>query len=329
MKAKVNLGGKFLGNILSKLSDLLFPILLLGVLFLAGCKKDSTTTPEALSLQVFIGSTEIQPGDSVTVTWLSNGTSAQIMLNGEILFKDLLPNGSKKIGPLFQVQTDTLTVLVIRNGQPPMSENKTVKVLSTKPPTVIMSVDSPSGPWNTSFTTTVQISSGADSSKSNIPGFHGSGSYSTVLRSTTIYHVIAYNKYGITKDSITITVLPQTFMDIIVWYSPWSEVSGVASCTGDENGPWPPLNIGQEEKDTKYVFHSDGKWDAYQYGVHMDWGTFSISDKDSTLVGFAGSNKIIVLDSTAMTLKHKELGIGCPGDSGYTKRTYGPTTLKK
>ena len=335
MKKKTNLGGRPLGNVLSRLSDLLI-LVLFGVIFFAGCKKDpgqsSTQPPVAPTLQMSVNATQVSLGDSVTVSLQStNATSVQIMWSGPT-FNGLPINGSKKIGPLLINTTITITATGPGGS---VKKDKSVTVVNLPPPekpSIVLTYDTSTIPYGGYKDVSWVIKKATQATLNGAPiDTIGNRHFSDLKENTTLD--FQYSGPGGSKDTtIMITVgpppAPTPLMDIIAEH-PWSEVSGLVSCTEDENGYWWNLSIGQEELDHKCVFKKDGTWKIYLYGILVNWGTFSINEADSTMTGYAGYNKFWVLNPTTMTLKSQELSIGCPGDLGYTKRTYGPTTLKK
>jgi len=242
-------------------------VFLLSLVFLAGCKKDpgqsSTQPPVAPTLQVSVNATQVSLGDSVTVSWQStNATSVQIMWSGPA-FNGLPPNGSQKVGPL-QINT-TITVTAIGPGGS-VKKDKSVTVTNLPPDTLKISVsaDLSTVPWNTNTTIIVQIT-GADSSKSDLPGFSGvSGSFPTpLLTSRTTFHFTAYGKGLIAKDSVTIDVIPETKTQMLT-YKPWKIIKMDTTLNGNwGNFPFSPCRL-----DDLLIFKVDGTYEIHQ---GTDW----------------------------------------------------------
>ncbi len=153
------------------------------------------------------------------------------------------------------------------------------------------------------------------------------GQYQRSVNQTTTFHVFAGNSVGTDEDSTKVTVVPpppSNYNDTIHSH-PWSETSAVSSCSGDEGGYWTPTTVQQKDLDTKTVFNSNGTFDSYRYGVHTNWGNYTING--DTIDWGGGVYRIMVMNSASMMLKLLCPSFGCPGNLGYIKMTFGPAVL--
>lgn len=306
------------------------------VFMITGCKKDESIIPtETLPTISLTPSHDIEVpfNGTATFSWDAKDVLSCCIVRDVNDTLSCKLSGSITLDSL--ITTTYITVFYVSLKGKLSEQSITITVKDGPPPplpvpTITVSADPTEVSRDESSEITI-LTTHTDSVTSDMPGLKigVSGKYPTPsLASTTTYHFKAWGKGGTDTTSITIIVNPPTNPNLdLITSHPWSETSGVRNCIGDENGFWDPLTFSQEELDIKNVFKKDGTWKSYRYGILVNWGTFVITD--STLIGYAGYNEIKVLNSITMTLKHQELSIGCPDYSGYTKRTYGPTTLKK
>jgi len=320
---------------------ILFLILLFPLVFLMpGCEKE-ILGPDPIPDKLFVTvepivDTVADIGDIVPYEINTNAKYMVRLIEGksseDTTFFSESPVTFTLQFPILKVGRNELFLRFFKEGSERIPIDRVVVGKDTTvippPPTppVIEMPDILHASYNTSINVTVLIT-GATSVTSDLPGFSGltGGTFATpILTYHAVYHISASNEVGTTVDSVMIAVVDfpsSPFMDVITEHL-WSVISGMGSCECDENGPWYEGTFSQIELDTKYSFKKDGSWEAYRYGILVNWGDFSIID--STLYWGGVIYKIQVLNSETMELLHSgALVIGCPGGIGCIMKTYG------
>jgi hypothetical protein len=334
MKAKTYLGKMPSGTVLRG-----FLALCILMIFITGCKKDKYIEPEnnnppaILTAQTNINRDTVPPDGMIIYSWQSNAKYhiLEIKEGGIVILRDSLieQNGSRTY--VMHKSSTFISTFYGDKSVPPIicTKNVVVSTATVNNPTIHLTA-TPNPTDGSGDVTITVIASNFNYIITDIPGASAPGTFRVSISKTTTFHGEADGENGLKAFDSVIVVFHSsttpTFMDIITEH-PWSVISGVRNCAGDENGIWDNATLSQEDLDVKYVFCTDGNWEAYRYGVKINWDTFSITD--SILIWGGGHYEIKVLNSTTMTLKHGEMSIGCPGNYGYVKRTYGPAVLKK
>ena len=226
MKKQANLGEKLSGSVLSKLFDLLFPVILIGILFLAGCKKDKNTPPivnDPLTVTLSVNGITVV-GNVVTDTiptntseyffWTSNADSAILTIGSEKFRK----KGTDYFQTVPLTANTTYFLEFFKKDQQKI-EKEINTVVVVVPSLNVVAVPDTIYPGITSVIT---ITTNVDSiTVSNMPGIHKPGSDTVSPISTTTYDVCGYlHGVKVIEKSVTVVVAPETWFQMItssVW----------------------------------------------------------------------------------------------------------------
>lgn len=287
---------------------------------------DDPVNPKPRIYSAYAVYTEVLVGQTDSVKYSSNADSASVITPAGTL---LLENPLQGVIPI-TINVEGTTEIMFHfewtDGQYPVHNFKECYIIGYLP--LKMNAASTQISWRTSASLQIETHL-ADSTVISYSGidtvlqgdFNGDFLTNT-LDTTTLVKIATYNKLGVVQDSVTITVNAPTLLDFIAAH-PWSVVSGVASCSCDD-GSWFDLYIGEEILNTKYFFKNDGTWEAYRYGVLVNWDEFSVTD---SILNWGGGIYIInVLNLYTMILRHNDAPvIGCPENNGCIIKNYSPS----
>jgi len=263
MKKNTKSGGRPLGTVLSKFHDLFLLTVLVGVLILAGCKKDSTQPPVAPTLQLSVNTTQVSPGDSVIVNWTStNATSVEIMWSGPT-FNGLPPNGSQKIGPL-QINT-TITITATGPGGT-AEKTKSVIVTSLPPPlekpSIVITYDTSIVPYGGSKGVSWVIKKATQATLNGIPiDTVGNHTFMNLVKDSTLdFHCSGAG--GVKDTNIIIRVASQTTICQMLTHLPYKIVKIDTAGGGTSN--WGNYTIATCQLDDLLIFKPNGTFERHQ-----------------------------------------------------------------